>query len=372
MTSDELAVSGVPTGSNPAANEPPGKPVLRADEKLRALGYTVLGYEPGELRVERFSRDQHRVLWEKFIPGTANGNLFSTRRFLEYHPAGRFEDHSLLFWRGQELFAVAAGEAVNGAWSSHRFTSHGGVLVRPRLSAAEALDVVYALLTYAQSQDWHKMTMRFLPDVLAESWFTTLVWALAIFGFSQDNREMTWCALPEFASEDALLDAYHESEFYAVRKAQKSGLSVRETDDYPGFYRILAAGLKERYHLDPTHSLAELARLRELCPGEMRLHGVHASSGQLIGGALIFDVSARGSHTFYLAQDYSFKLQQTMPLLMHSINVEYAVKRQRRLNYGVFTAHGGEELNVGLSRFKSKFASAPSIRRRFTWETKST
>jgi len=341
---------------------------VKCDEALRRLGYTVLGYQPGDIRVERYEPAAHRALWEGFIPTTANGNLFSCRRFLEYHPPGRFEDHSLLFWRDRELFAVAAGECAGGSWTSQRFTSHGGLLVRPRLSAAEALDLVYSLLLYAGAQDWRKLFLRFVPDILAESSFTTLVWALSIFGFSQDSREMTWCALPRFDSEEALLDVYHESEFYAVRKAVKSGLSVRETEDYPAFYSLLAAGLKARYEVAPTHSLSELETLRRLCPGEMRLHGVYTQEGVLIGGALIFDVSPHGSHVFYLTQDYAYKLSQTMPFLMHSINLEYTVRRKRKLNYGVFTAHGGEELNLGLSRFKSKFASDPSIRCRFNWE----
>ncbi len=343
---------------------------VNADEALRRLGYTVLGYQPQTLRVERYEPQAHRQLWEDFIPTSANGNLFSTRRFLEYHPLGRFQDFSLLFWRGQELFAVAAGEAANGAWSSQRFTSHGGLLVRPRLSAAEALDLIYSLLLYAETQSWSKLSMRFVPDVLAESWFTSLVWALSIFGFAQDSREMTWCALPQFESEDALLNAYHESEFYAVRKAHKSGLAVRKMEDYRAFYSLLEAGLKVRYEIAPTHSLAELETLRRRCPDAIHLHGVFTTDGTLIGGALIFDVSAHGAHVFYLTQDYSFKLQQTMPLLMHSLNVEYAIRRKLKLNYGVVTAHGGEELNIGLSRFKSKFASEPSIRRRFTWERK--
>ncbi len=367
---DELAVLGTSEWLNPAAHGGNSNSCLKADEALRGLGYTVLGYQPQELRVERYQSQVHRDLWESFVADSANGNLFSTRRFLEYHPPSRFLDHSLLFWHGQDLFAVAAGETADGAWSSQRFTSHGGLLVRPQLSAAQSLDLVYSLLRYAEKQNWNKLSMRFVPDILAENWFTSLIWALSIFGFSQDSREMTWCALPRFESEDALLKVYHESEFYAIRKALKSGLSVREIEDYPAFYSLLEAGLKDRYEIAPTHSLPELERLRHLCPGEMRLHGVYSAEGTLIGGALIFDVSAHGSHVFYLTQDYAFKLNQTMPLLMHSINVEYSIKRKRKLNYGVFTAHGGEELNVGLSRFKSKFASEPSIRRRFAWERK--
>jgi hypothetical protein len=57
-----------------------------------------------------------------------------------------------------------------------------------------------------------------------------------------------------------------------------------------------------------------------------------------------------------------------MALLMHRLNIEYAVQRRSKLNYGVITGQGGSELNLGLSRFKAQFAAVPAIRRRFTWE----
>jgi hypothetical protein len=340
---------------------------VNSTEQLQALGYRLVGYEPICLRVERYNEAAHRNLWEHFIAGSANGNLFQTRRFLEYHPAGRFEDHSLLFWREAELIAVAAGEVTDGAWSSHRFTSHGGIAVRSQLSASEALDVVHALISYAGEQEWHKLFMRYVPYVLAEDFFTTLVWALSIFGFVEDSRELTWCVVPRFSSEAAILSAYRDSARRAIKKVQSESLLVRETSDFPEFWRLLTSNLKARFGVAPTHSLIEIERLRALCPGELRLHGVYDGRGRLVAGSVIFDVSRNASHCFYFAQDYDFQDRRPMALLMHRLNVEYALYRRLKLNYGVITAHGGNELNLGLSRFKSQFGALPAIRRRFTW-----
>jgi hypothetical protein len=114
--------------------------------------------------------------------------------------------------------------------------------------------------------------------------------------------------------------------------------------------------------------MAEIESLRLLCPGEIHLHGVDAADGRMIAGTVIFDISPTASHCFYFAQDYAFQHARPMMLLLHCINVEYALRRRRRLNYGVITAGGAKELNLGLSRFKSHFAATPSIRRRFYWE----
>ena len=335
--------------------------------RLERLGYEVIGYEPEPVRVERYRSELHRELWDEFLPRTACGNLFQTRRFLAYHPAGRFEDHSLLFWKGNVLVAVAAGESSDDRWSSHRFVSHAGLAVLPRLSAAGALDIVHGLLAYADANGWHTMTMRFVADALAEHAFTTITWALEVLGFLEDGREMAWCVLPAFDDEEALLSEYHPSARRGIRRAQRAGLRVCRSDDYVRFWDVLVRNLDTRFGTAPTHSLDEMTRIRTLCDGEVELHVVLDRADRIVAGTVVFDVSATGSHCFYFAQDYSTAELRPMPLLMHAINHEYVVRRRRRLNYGVFTARGATELNLSLSRFKSEFASVPSIRRRFTW-----
>ena len=55
--------------------------------------------------------------WDEFVMQHAmNGTFLHTRRFLSYHPEGRFTDASLMIYNGQELCAVipAAVQAVDG------------------------------------------------------------------------------------------------------------------------------------------------------------------------------------------------------------------------------------------------------------------
>ncbi|HEY7165097.1 MAG TPA: GNAT family N-acetyltransferase [Candidatus Binatia bacterium] len=336
--------------------------------RLQRAGYRVLGCEPAEVRIERFRRSAHRELWDSFIARSANGNLFQTRRFLEYHPAGRFEDHSLLFWRGNELLGVAAGEIAGTEWSSHRFTSHAGIAVAPDLSGDEALTLVDALLSYAARHRWKKIFMRYLPDAIAENGFAPILWALSVFGFVEDSRELTWCLIPRFGCEGDLLASYHPSARRGIKRAQGEGLCVRASDDFGSFWKLLDGNLQQKFRVSPTHSLAEIESLQARCSGEVRLHAVHTAQGRMVAGTVIFDVSRTASHCFYFAQDYAFQRARPMMLLLHAINVEYALRLRRRLNYGVITACGARELNLGLSRFKSRFAATPSIRRRFYWE----
>jgi len=337
---------------------------------LERLGYRVLGYQRHDVHVVRYDAARHEQLWDSFLPQTVNGNLFQTRRFLKYHPPGRFVDHSLLFFDSDELLAVAAGEETEGRWSAHRFSSHGGLAILPGLRADRCLDAVLGLLRYATERGWRRLSMRFAPSYLWRGDLDVLHWALEICGFREQGKELAWGFLPGPRSEAELLAGYANGARGAVIKARKEAiLTVRRSDDLPAYWRLLQRNLDTRFQVEPTHTLDEMLRIRSLCPHEVSLWGVFHPDAGMIAGALIFEVSATGAHTFYSAQDYGFHLLRSTSLLMHELCLEYVVRQQRCLNHGVITAHGAEELNLGLSWFKQSFGARPAVRRTFVYES---
>ena len=62
-----------------------------------------------QLTVERYeSKLQER--WDSFVmEHSVNGTFLQTRRFLNYHPKGRFEDSSLLVMNNGNILAVVPG-----------------------------------------------------------------------------------------------------------------------------------------------------------------------------------------------------------------------------------------------------------------------
>ena len=70
------------------------------------MSYTIQPYD--ESRCDK---------WDDFVMNHAmNGTFLQTRRFLNYHPEGRFTDASVMVYNGQELCAVvpAAAQTVDG------------------------------------------------------------------------------------------------------------------------------------------------------------------------------------------------------------------------------------------------------------------
>ena len=71
--------------------------------------------------------------------------------------------------------------------------------------------------------------------------------------------------------------------------------------------------LRDRFGVAPTHTLAELERLRALCPGEVALWTTVDGDGRVLAGSVVFRVSDSGAHAFYFAQDYARHELRPMP-----------------------------------------------------------
>ena len=85
--------------------------------------------------------EEQQERWDRFVmEQSANGTFLQTRRFLNYHPAGRFRDDSRMIFHKQELVAVcpAADGRIDGrrAFRSHPGSTFGGLIVAPSLQRA--------------------------------------------------------------------------------------------------------------------------------------------------------------------------------------------------------------------------------------------
>src|SRR5215468_3242705 len=72
---------------------------------------------------------RHRDEWRTFVAASDNGTLFHDLDFLDYHRAGRFEEHHLLFFDRGELVAVLPAAIVPGANGARRLASPYGASI---------------------------------------------------------------------------------------------------------------------------------------------------------------------------------------------------------------------------------------------------
>ena len=84
--------------------------------------------------------DSHlEARWDRFVMSeSVNGTFLQTRRFLNYHPQGRFKDASFMLESSGTIVAAFPGNLTDaGQWISHQGSTFGGPVISRNFYTAE-------------------------------------------------------------------------------------------------------------------------------------------------------------------------------------------------------------------------------------------
>jgi len=316
------------------------------------------------IEIKKFIVEQSD-LWEKIVKRANNGTLFHMRKFLSYHPPGRFTDHSLVYFKNNQPYVLfpAAEKEIDGKrfLVSHPGTSYGSFIVPEDISFADSYDIVESLIKYAKTQKFNGIRLTPPPTIYNRRLSNYIDFSLLQHGFRYLKREISSILFLEDTIEQNL-DKFKPSHRRAVRKAIKVGVEVRESDKFDEFYNILQNNLKIRHNVTPTHTLDELWKLKKLFPDEIKLFGAFLGD-KMVAGVVNFICTKDVVLAFYISHDEEYQETRALNLLFYSI-FDWAIKNEFKVfDFGIFTVN--EEPNFGLARFKENFGASGMFRDTF-------
>lgn len=302
--------------------------------------------------------------WDAFIDGADNGTIFHKRRFLSYHPAGRFTDASAAIMKQGKLFAVFPAVKIERGGrtvlSSHSGASYGGVVYND-LNIREAFDIVEGLIRYAKANGCDAIQLTFPPVIYNNRLSNYFDFALFRNGFDYLKREVS-SVVPLGPEGDNLLSTYRAEARTSVKKAVAQGVEIAETERFEEYYSILKKNLKMRHNVHPTHTLEELLKLKQKFPAKIRLFGAFKDD-TLLAGVCNFSANKNVVLAFYISHDEEYQRYRPVNLLFYEIMQRYAREGYRYLDFGIFTVN--MEPNWGLGRFKENFGARGIFRDSF-------
>ena len=303
--------------------------------------------------------------WDSMVWAANNGTLFHTRKFLSYHPPGRFSDHSLVFNKNNHPYVLlpAAEKDIDGKrfLISHPGTSYGSLIVPEDISFADSYAIVESLIRYSKAQKFKGIRLTPPPTIYNRRLSNYIDFSLLQHGFRYLKREISSILFLEDTIEQNL-DKFKSSHKRAVRKAIKGGVKVRESDKFDEFYAILQNNLKIRHNVTPTHTLDELLKLKELFPDRIKLFGAFLKE-KMIAGVVNFICTKDVVLAFYISHNEKYQETRALNLLFYSI-FDWAIKNDLKVfDFGIFTVN--EEPNFGLARFKENFGASGMFRDTF-------
>jgi len=306
--------------------------------------------------------NQNESRWDQFVSSGNNGTLFHLRKFLNYHPKDRFQDHSILIEKKQNLFSVlpAAELIVDGKriLVSHPGSSVGSFVVPENLSIADAMSMSEALVTYLKENNFSGIRITVPPTLYQRRLSNYMDFSFFKQGFTYLKRDVTSILFLE-DSLDKNLAKFKSSHFRAVRNAQEKGVIVRQSNDFDSFYHILEQNLKIRHGVSPTHTLTELKNIHALFPDRVNLFAAFVKD-VMVAGVVNFVVNDHVVLAFYISHDEAYQEFRAVNLLFYSI-FDWAIQQGFRIyDFGTFTVN--EEPNMGLGRFKENFGASGIFR----------
>ncbi len=285
--------------------------------------------------------------WNTFIKESRNGIFLFDRGYMEYH-ADRFTDHSLLFYNQDELLCVLPACESEGTLSSHGGLTYGGFITHSRATASFLLAAFEALKNYLADAGIHTLIYKAIPYIFYRFPSQEDLYALFRNGASLFRRDIS--SVIDLKQKPV----YTKGTKYNISKARKHQLQTRESRDFESFMKIEEELLWTKYKVRPTHSAAEITKLADLFPDNIRLFMV-CKDMRCLGGTILY-ITDQVVHTQYIGITDEGKDIGALDTLTDYLINHFAASHNY-FSFGISTEQGGTVLNEGLIRNKESFGA---------------
>ena len=296
------------------------------------------------LEIVRYTPDQKQA-WNDFVSRSKNGTFLLDRNYMDYH-ADRFTDHSLMVYRRDKLYALLPGNIAGDTFYSHQGLTYGGLIMSDKTAAADVVQLFRLLNDQFRREGIRKVIYKPTPWIYHRQPSEEDLYAVVEVCGATVSRGLS-----------STISREHQNKWYRIREcgarhAKQLGLTVEETEDYKPFWQVLSNNLRERYGLNPVHTVEEIEMLHRRMPDHIRLVVVREGD-ETIGGTVLY-VSDRVVHSQYIAASPKGKQVHALDLLFDVV-IRKALASHPYFDFGISTEKRGTYLNEHLIYQKEGF-----------------
>ena len=317
--------------------------------------YEILPYSP-----ELDKRLDHFVECE-----SVNGTFLQTRRFLNYHPAGRFTDASFALEKSGTIVAYFPGVAKEQTFVSHAGTTFGGpIIAKSFYSGSRLLEILKEADQYLASR-FKNIRFKITPAIFAEESPDLLEYMLEHLGYTRHTELSSYCTLQ--SGVDPLENCDKECR-RIFKKSEIEGIrfgNLEKTEDFETFYHFLEIS-KSKHNVHPVHTLQELYDLKDnRIPDHIRFRGIWDNDTLVAAMMLFLFEGTKTIHGQYIAPNPDYEKFQPTTALYVRVMREAAQEGYKQISWGISTEDGGNYLNESLLRFKESLGAKACVNVRY-------
>ena len=299
--------------------------------------------------------------WNTFVAKSKNGTFLFDRYYMDYH-SDRFKDHSLMFYKQGRLYALLpANDDGEGTLWSHKGLTFGGLIMSEQCRAEEVCELILKLNNYLKQAGFQKIIYKSTP------------WHYCLLPSQEDLYAITQTCRASIHSRDiaSVVDLHRRLPFSelrkrGVKKAQRAGVVVSESNDLEGFWALLSDHLQRKFNALPVHSLQEISLLRERFPENIHLY-IATTDGRMVGGTLLY-CSGQTVKTQYISANEEGLKCGAIDLLFDTLLMKSQEAGFRYFDFGTSNMPGSSELHASLIHQKEGFGARAVCYDTYEWE----
>lgn len=301
--------------------------------------------------------------WNDYVATARNATFLFNRGYMGYH-ADRFQDHSLLFYKGNKLHSLLPAHQRGEVFCSHGGLTYGGLIMNMDVTSADVVQLFLELNAYLHAEGFRHVIYKPVP------------WVYHQVPSEEDLYPLFWHCHARIASRDvgtAIALQQHirwrRLRRRSLKHAVEAGVTVERSEDFASFWQILTGNLQSSYGVSPVHSLAEIELLHSRFPEHIVLYTAKLN-GRPVAGLVVY-LSPQVVHAQYSSATPEGKAIGAMDALYdYVLNHEYA--DYQYLDFGRSTEGDGSILNETLVSQKEGFAGRTICYDTYEWDVKTT
>lgn len=320
-----------------------------------------------EFNIVKYQK-KHEGEWDKFIAQeSCNGTFLQTRKFLNYHPEGKYVDSSLIIYEKDRIVAVCPAcemeEEEKKIFVSHAGSTYGGIILSQKLLRVEKILILLdEFELYLKKEGFYKCILKQTNSLLTSRQVELLEYCLYYKKY-MEYKELNLYIDFESYNKENIIENFSKLRRRLIKKCIGMGMEVRKLTTETEIKRlldILSDNLK-KYNLKPYHSVKDLLDLKIRFPDNIELWGC-VYDGNIVAISMIFIFENRKCvHAQYLAADPKYDKESPMTYIYYKMIDIYKDRDIRYLSWGITSEHLGVILNRNLTNTKEEYGSSHNI-----------
>lgn len=309
------------------------------------------------IKIVKYTSDYYNQ-WNDFVAQSKNATFLFHRDFMEYHQ-DRFEDFSLLIYKGQKLLAVFPANKVAQTIYSHQGLTYGGLLFNTSIKVIDEVYVFKALQNHLRGLHFKEINIKQLPIIYYSKISQALDYFYFQFGGQILKREMNLAI--DFSSTDYVSKSKRK---HFIKNSRV--LSLNEGDFTSFWNMILIPRLNSKYNTLPVHTLDEILYLKSKFPKQIKQYNAYYQN-EIIAGVTLFDTGSVVKSQYGATSEIGEKMR-ALDFIFISLIDKFKKENKRYFDMGIVNEDFGQKVNYGLLNQKEELGCSSFYQDYYTFK----